>query len=313
VLFVNGETGPAEVYALDPATGGTLATLNAAFGSNHVVGGACHRTQRSLFLLQDQLPGDTDDNRVAEVHGVFTSVLPISRSVQINQPTPGFATIINTAPPTGINCRIEPRTPIPATFTYQTTDLATNQLTGTVNTPVAISSGASQSFAFAFTPNAAFDPVDTRLKFGCDNLPNADIQSGLNSLLISASVDPVPDIVALAATISNDGVARNATAAVFTVATSTSVAPATSRLPAIAATVCCRSRLPCAAPIPPPACVSSHLPPPRLASSPRWRRTRPRRSAFFSTLRATFHSTPQTHECSYVSSIATVWCGAQPR
>ena len=42
LLFINGETGPAEVYGVDPSTGAVLSTLVTAFGNNHVVGGAWH-------------------------------------------------------------------------------------------------------------------------------------------------------------------------------------------------------------------------------------------------------------------------------
>jgi hypothetical protein len=42
--------------------------------------------------------------------------------------------------------------------------------------------------------------------FDCENTDPAPINVGLNTLLLSASNTPVPDIVALAATLSNDGI-----------------------------------------------------------------------------------------------------------
>jgi hypothetical protein len=42
--------------------------------------------------------------------------------------------------------------------------------------------------------------------FECTNTDPAPINTGLNTLLLSASATPVPDIVALAATLSNDGI-----------------------------------------------------------------------------------------------------------
>jgi hypothetical protein len=84
---------------------------------------------------------------------------------------------------------------------------AAGALTGNPNTPVDIPAGAIQTFALAFTPTAPFESSDVRLNFTCDAVP-APIVTGLNTLLLSASETPVPDIIALAATTSADGVVR---------------------------------------------------------------------------------------------------------
>jgi hypothetical protein len=49
-------------------------------------------------------------------------------------------------------------------------------------------------------------PTDIRLTFDCDNTEPAPIISGVNTLFFSASATPVADIVALAATLNNDGI-----------------------------------------------------------------------------------------------------------
>lgn len=67
VLVFNGETGATEVYALDAAAGTVTATLNTAFGASHVVGGAYNPVTKTLFLLQDNVPGGGAGNTVAEV------------------------------------------------------------------------------------------------------------------------------------------------------------------------------------------------------------------------------------------------------
>ncbi len=97
-------------------------------------------------------------------------------------------------------------TNIPANFTYHTTNPATNEITGSQNTPVDIPAGASQSYVFAITPTGSLSPTDVQLSFGCTNTNPAPVQTGLNTLLFSASDTLVPDIVALAATLENDGV-----------------------------------------------------------------------------------------------------------
>jgi hypothetical protein len=107
--------------------------------------------------------------------------------------------MINAGQSTATSCSVQPITNIPATFLYQTTDPATNQIIGTPNTAVNVAGGAAQSFILAFTPTAAFPPTDVQLSFDCTNSNPAPVNSGLNTLLLSASNTPVPDIVALAA------------------------------------------------------------------------------------------------------------------
>jgi hypothetical protein len=103
-------------------------------------------------------------------------------------------------------CTISPITSIPATLTYQTTDPATNQVIGAPNAPVDIPAGAAQSFVFALTPTAPMALTDLPLSFDCANTDPAPVISGLNTFLLSASATPVPDIVAMAATPSGDGI-----------------------------------------------------------------------------------------------------------
>jgi len=95
-------------------------------------------------------------------------------------------------------------TSIPATFHFQTTDPATNQVTGSPDTSADIPAG--QTYVLAFTPTAPFPPTDVRLSFNCANASPAPITVGVNTLLLSASATPVPDVVALAATVTNDGI-----------------------------------------------------------------------------------------------------------
>jgi len=149
-------------------------------------------------------------------------VLPSSRSVQVGTSATAFATIINPGPGTATVCSLAPGASVAATFVFQTTDPATNQVTGTPNTPVDIPAGVAQSFVFAFTPTAPIAPTNVPLAFDCANTGPVVSLLGLNTFLLSASATPIPDIVALAATLTNDGVAHVAGAAgtgVFAVAT----------------------------------------------------------------------------------------------
>lgn len=87
VLFANGETGVAEVYAVDRSTGVNLATLTTGFGTSHVVGLAYHPTRRTLFLVQDRVPGGANANLVAEVDpdtGAVLNSFQISSFFSVN-------------------------------------------------------------------------------------------------------------------------------------------------------------------------------------------------------------------------------------
>jgi hypothetical protein len=134
---------------------------------------------------------------------LLAAVLPSSRSVQINTAATAFATIINTGQTLALSCSIAPANNVLATFLYQTTD-STNQVTGLANAPVNIPAGAAQSFVMAITPVTPIAPTDVSFDFACANTDPAPVNVGLNTLLLSASNTPVPDIVALGATLPPD-------------------------------------------------------------------------------------------------------------
>jgi hypothetical protein len=142
----------------------------------------------------------------ASTSPLVSAVLPSSRSVEVGNRATAFATIINSGSATATGCQIAPVTSVPASFVYQTTNPATNALTGSPNTPVSIAAGRGQSFVIAFTPNAPFVPTTVALGFDCAGIDAAPSDTGLNTLLYSASATPVPDVVTLAATAQNDGI-----------------------------------------------------------------------------------------------------------
>lgn len=137
---------------------------------------------------------------------LLAAVLPASRSVQVGKTATAFATIINSGATTTPGCAIAPADTLPLTFHHQTTNPATNQVTGTLDAPVAIAAGASQSFVVGPTATAAINPTNLPFSFACTNIASAPSYPGVNTLLFSASTAPVPDVVALAATVQNDGI-----------------------------------------------------------------------------------------------------------
>ncbi len=137
---------------------------------------------------------------------VIAATLPGVRSVQVGDTASAFATMINVGPVTASGCQIVPATTVAADFSYQVTDPGTNELVGMANTPTSIASNGSQSFLITFTPTAAFNPTDIQLDFECVNAPAAPVFPGLNTLLLVADDNPVPDVVALASTPTSPGI-----------------------------------------------------------------------------------------------------------
>jgi hypothetical protein len=169
-------------------------------------GGACNGVGTCIVTMsaaQSVLATFTPGN--PPTPSLFAAVLPASRSAVVNNTVTAFATIINTGP-NATGCAIAPIGDPALNFTYQTTNPQTNAVTGTANTPVNISGAGSQTFVIALTPTATFNPVQLPFSFACTNVTPAPIFTGLDTLLLSSSATPVPDIVALGATTLNDGI-----------------------------------------------------------------------------------------------------------
>ena len=153
---------------------------------------------------------------------LFAATLPSSRSVQVGQAATFFATIINAGTTDASGCVIDKLSGVKGNLSFQATDPATNVPVGLPNTPVTIAAGGSQTFVVSVMPTAQFTSTEFALYFGCTNTQTARSRKGLNTVLLSASLTPIPDIVALAATLTNDGIVNipgtNATGA-FAVAT----------------------------------------------------------------------------------------------
>jgi hypothetical protein len=138
---------------------------------------------------------------------LVAAVLPGSRAVGIGVPASAFGLMINAGTATATGCNIAPVTAVTAAFNYQTTDPATNALVGTPNTPVDIPAGAAQTYVFDFNPGAAFGPTVIQLAFDCSNTSPAAVTPGVNTFTMTASTVPGPDVIAIALTPTNNGIA----------------------------------------------------------------------------------------------------------
>lgn len=140
-------------------------------------------------------------------HGVqFSSILPANRSVQVGTPASFFGTILNTSSVDVEGCAIFLASPIDAWFSYQATNSETNAPIGVINTPVNIPANSSQSFVLLLTPNSVIAQTDVRFTYSCNGERDIADIDGINTLLFSATIQPVPDVITLAQTISANGI-----------------------------------------------------------------------------------------------------------
>ena len=224
---------PACTAEFPPNTVVTLAAAADRHGAGVVFagwsGGGCAGTGNCIIVL-------TEDTEVTALVGpaspggsipvnAAAATLPIDRDVYLGSsvlakgqaaPAAGggtatatiFGTMINPLPVPATHCAVQPSplANLPGSFSYQTTDPATNAPTGTANTPVDIPAGQAQSFVLAFSPTLPFGPIDVKLIFSCANLLAAPSVSGLDTVRLAASATPVPDVIALGATATNDQV-----------------------------------------------------------------------------------------------------------
>jgi virginiamycin B lyase len=139
---------------------------------------------------------------------LVASVLPTSRSVQVGHVATVFASIVNSRNSALADCRIVPNTFVNGFFSYQTTDPATNALTGSPNTSVAISAKGVQTFVIAMLAGAPYPSTNGQFSFICDGVAAAAPIVGVNTLLLTFDANPVPDMIAVGLTPSNDGFAH---------------------------------------------------------------------------------------------------------
>src|SRR5262245_7038813 len=157
------------------------------------------------------IPGCPDLARNAylsypDTRGLVAAVLPTSRSVEISATATVFATVINTTDVTATSCGIYPGTVFAASLDYQAVDPRTNVPTGMLNSPGTIAAHSAQSYVVAVTPSGPLSAVEIPLTFQCGFGTPATVRIGLNTVLLSASAIPGPDIVALAATVNGNGI-----------------------------------------------------------------------------------------------------------
>jgi virginiamycin B lyase len=139
---------------------------------------------------------------------LVASVLPTSRSVQVGHVATVFASIVNSTKSPLTDCRIVPATFVNGFFSYQTTNPATNALTGTPNTSAPLSANGLQTYVIAILAGAPYPSTNVQFTYVCDGVAAAAPIVGVNTLLLTFDANPVPDVIAVGLTPSNDGFAH---------------------------------------------------------------------------------------------------------
>lgn len=141
---------------------------------------------------------------------IVGAVLPGSRSVQQGDTATVFATMINAGQEFASDCRINLPTEqgAPLSITATTTDPTTNAIIGNPNEPVSLFPGTPQTFVLSFQASAVATLTEQPLQFFCNGIAPATYVPGVNSVDLTFSALPTADVIALAATVSNDGIVR---------------------------------------------------------------------------------------------------------
>jgi hypothetical protein len=138
---------------------------------------------------------------------LLAAVTPVARATAVNGTVTAFATILNTSANAGNNCSIAlPAGTLDVTFSYS----GRNPTTGAPenpDTPVTIPANSGYNFVMSFTPTAV-QQTNIALVFSCANAAAAPSQTGLNTFLLTATAGAPADLVSIAVTATNDGIAN---------------------------------------------------------------------------------------------------------
>ena len=192
-------------YVTSLGTAGARGPSNDQFAGP--LGIAADPAHRRIFV------GDADNDRIqvfaVAPQAAFAATLPGARSVELGHPATIFASLVNAgATPLG-SCRIELPATAPAGLVlhYQTTDAATNSLTGTPDTPAAIAgNNGLQTFLVSLAGTEPVSAAAMPLDFTCLGAAPAAVVGGVDTVDLVMATGPVPDIIALAATPAGNGV-----------------------------------------------------------------------------------------------------------
>ena len=156
----------------------------------------------TLFLLVFGVPWS------ARAEDLLAAVLPNARTVSFGAPATAFATALNISgrPLTGCG----PSIPgvLPGTFGFRPTNPSTNLPSGPEGQLVNIPTGGSASFVFSFTANQVFSSRTFPIVLRCGNAVASRTTAGVITFTLGVSDFSPPDVIAIAQTLSQDGIVK---------------------------------------------------------------------------------------------------------
>jgi hypothetical protein len=138
---------------------------------------------------------------------ILSAVTPVARSTAVNGTVTAFATILNNSAVVANTCSVA--LPVGAqnvNFTYWGRNPTTTNPENP-NTPVTIPANGRYDFLMSFTPTATMS-TNLALVFKCANSDPAPSVTGLNTFLLTATAAAPADLVSIAVTATNDGIAN---------------------------------------------------------------------------------------------------------
>ncbi len=151
--------------------------------------------------------GAIEGDTITPAPVLVSAILPSSRSVQTQQTVTIFMTILNATDNPAFDIGVALKTlglPI-ADFSYQITSPLTNAPIGNKDTPAFLDGLQGQTYLVSFRPFNTIAPVNVEIDASSFNAAPITPIRGVNTLQLRASTTPVTDLIALAATLNNDG------------------------------------------------------------------------------------------------------------
>ncbi|WP_421787914.1 M12 family metallo-peptidase [Hyphobacterium sp.] len=139
---------------------------------------------------------------------VRSAILPYSRTVAAGAEATAFVSIVNPASTgsTAEDCGLELHGAALGQFSVRPTDPATNAPVGAVGDRVDIPAGEFRTFVISLRRGTSESHSDLRIDTVCTNRAPAPSVAGVNTFRYTSTTLSVPDVVALAATASNNGI-----------------------------------------------------------------------------------------------------------
>lgn len=151
----------------------------------------------------------------AQTNSISAAVLPTSRATQIDTPVTVFATILNSGPGTAYGCQVSLAPdegsggPNPSGLQMHYRAYLGDNTTpaADTDTPIDVSSGAAQAFVLSVQGSQQFLQKPVYFQFECDTgASTAAVYREVNTLLLTVSTNPVPDVISIASSPSNNGI-----------------------------------------------------------------------------------------------------------